>query len=125
MSEPSEDRALPEDWREVSNPPSIVEKYDPRLPTLFEYADREIGVHIVPTEPNTPHADQDACRVGFVRGSRDDLESAEPIVHCHGRDTAYHLAHEYMTAYNEADELDDRARIEAAKDAATAAVEES
>jgi hypothetical protein len=114
MTESPPDRAVPAGWSEVTSPDYIIEKYDPRLPTLFEADDRDIGVHILPDEPNTPHADQDAWRVGFVRGHRDNLEAAEPIARCAGRDTAFHLAHEFMAAH-EADDAAADTRVENAK----------
>jgi hypothetical protein len=117
------DRALPEHWTEVTNPDYIVEKYDPRAPTLFEHGERDIGVHILPDEPNTPHADTDRWRLGFVRGNRDDLEAAEPIVHADSREAAFHAAHVFMDAYGEHGGLDGDERIDAAKAAAEAAVD--
>ena len=114
MTEDSENRAVPADWHEVTNPDYIVEKYDPRAPTLFEYNEADIGVHILPDEPNTPHTDHEAWRLGFVRGHRDDLDKAEPLVHVHGRDTAFHAAHVFMDAFDDATG-DLEARIDAAK----------
>ncbi|MFB6221194.1 MAG: hypothetical protein ABEH90_07125 [Halolamina sp.] len=122
MTEPPENRAVPAEWSEVTNPDHIIEKYDPRLPTLFEYEGGDIGVHILPDEPNTPHADDDAWRLGFVRGHRDNLEGAEPLVHCHGRDTAFHLAHMFMDAFNDATG-DQQERVEAAKETVAAEAE--
>ena len=123
MSETPTDRAVPDDWAEVNNPDYIVEKYDPRAPTLFEYEERDIGVHILPAEPNVPHADTERWRLGFVRGNRDNLEKAEPVVLVHGRDTAFHAAHVFMETYDEYDDRDDGDRVEIAKAAARDAVE--
>jgi len=113
------DRAVPADWHEVTDPDYIVEKYDPRAPTLFEYEGADIGVHILPDEPNAPHADREAWRVGFLRGHRDNLERAEPLVHVHGRDTAFHGAHLFMDAFNAAE-----GGVEERVDAAKAAVDD-
>jgi len=96
MADDLTDRAVPDDWAEVSDPDEIAEKYDPRVPTLFEYAGREIAVHILPDEPNTPHADSTRWRLGFVRGSQDNLKGATPIVHVHGRENASHAAHVFI-----------------------------
>lgn len=117
MTETPADRPVPDDWHEVTNPDYIVEKYDPRAPTLFEYDDADVGVHILPDEPNAPHADREAWRVGFVRGTRDNLERAEPLVHVHGRDTAFHGAHVFMAAFDDA-----TGGLEESIDAAKAAV---
>lgn len=102
-------RPLPDSWTEVREHDLIVEKYDPRDPTLFERDDRKRAVHILPTEPNVPHADTHEWRVGLVRGSVDELLDAEPIAHVHGRENAYHVAVTFMRAYEEAvpDEGDD------------------
>ena len=125
MADDLTDRAVPDDWAEVSDPDEIAEKYDPRVPTLFEYAGREIAVHILPDEPNTPHADSTRWRLGFVRGSRDNLKGATPIVHVHGRENASHAAHVFMTTFNEQAELPEQERIDAAKAAASDAVEDA
>ncbi|GAB7094776.1 hypothetical protein JCM30237_19290 [Halolamina litorea] len=124
MTESTSERAVPADWAEVSNPDYIVEKYDPRAPTLFEYADRDIGVHILPAEPNVAHSDTHRWRLGFVKGHRDNLEEAEPVVLVHGRENAYHAAHVFMETYNEYDDRDHEVRVEAAKAAARDAVED-
>jgi len=124
VTDTASDRAVPGGWAEVSNPDFIVEKYDPRAPTLFEHDEREIGVHILPAEPNVAHSDTYRWRLGFVKGNRDNLEKAEPILIVHGRENASHAAHVFMAAYNEYDERDDETRVEAAKAAARDAVEE-
>lgn len=125
MTDTASERAIPEDWAEVERPDSIVEKYDPRAPALFEYDDRDIGVHILPAEPNVAHADTHRWRLGFVRGNRDNLEKAEPVLVVHGRENAYHAAHVFMEAYDEYDERSHEARVEIAKAAARDAVDEA
>lgn len=110
---------MPDGWTEVTNPDYIVEKYDPRAPTLFEFDGDTVGVHVLPDEPNVPHADREAWRVGFVRGERDNLQNAEPFDHCHGRETALHVAYDFMHAYNDYADLPDEERVEKAKAAAT------
>ncbi|MGZ0746821.1 hypothetical protein [Haloparvum sp. AD34] len=105
----SRSRPLPDSWTEVREHDLIVEKYDPRDPTLFVREDRERAVHILPTEPNVPHADTHEWRVGLVRGDVNELLDAEPIAHVHGHENAYHVAVTFMEAYEEAvpDEGDD------------------
>jgi hypothetical protein len=51
VSETPTDRAVPDDWAEVSNPDYIVEKYDPRAPTLFEYDERGDGGRVEIAKP--------------------------------------------------------------------------
>ncbi|MFB6235735.1 MAG: hypothetical protein ABEH81_10780 [Halopenitus sp.] len=95
-------RPLPDPWTEVVDHDYIVEKYDPRDPVLFERADRERAVHILPTEPNVAHADTHEWRIGLVRGDVNELLDTESIARVHGRENAYHVAVEFMGAYEEA-----------------------
>lgn len=106
-------RPLPGPWTEVVDHDDVVEKYDPRDPVRFERDDRERAVHVLPTESNVAHADTHGWRVGLVRGDADELLDVEPVARVHGRENAYHVAVEFMEAYEEAvpDEGDDAAAI--------------
>lgn len=115
-----ESRALPDDWSEVESPDHIVEKYDPRPVTLFTYEGAEIAVHVVPNEPDHPHADTHEYRVAFVRGSRDEFESAEPFALAHEFENGVAVAEVFAQAFDEADGEGEAAvdyAMEQAKDA--------
>lgn len=125
MDEPhtiDEARTLPDDWSEVESPDHIVEKYDPRPVTLFTYEDREIGVHVVPNEPDTPHMDTHEYRVAFIHGSRDEFESTDPFALAHGFEDAVAVAEAFMQAFDEAEGEGERA-VERAEEQATEAPE--
>lgn len=98
-----EAQTLPADWTEVENPDHIVEKYDPRPVTLFTYDEREIGVHVVPNEPDTPHMDTHEYRIAFIRGSRDEFESTEPFALAHEFENGVAVAEAFMRAFDEAE----------------------
>lgn len=115
-------RDLPPGWSEVESPDYITEKYDPRPVTLFTFAERDVGVHALPNEPNTPHTDTHEYRVGVVQGNRDELESAEPLARAHGFEDALAVAEAFMEGFDEAAGVDEAA-VEAAKNAAKAAPE--
>jgi hypothetical protein len=95
-----EEHTVPEDWSEVENPDYIVEKYDPRPVTLFTHDAAEVGVHVLPDEPNTPHSDTHRWRVGAIRGNENEFKEAEPFAHLHGRENALAVAEAFMKAYD-------------------------
>jgi hypothetical protein len=90
--------------------------------TLFTYAERDVGVHALPNEPNTPHTDTHEYRVGVVEGNRDELRAADPIARAHSFENALAVAEAFMEGFDEATGIEEEA-VDAGKQAATAAPE--
>lgn len=117
---PSTDRTLPTGWTEVTAPDHIVEKYDARQPTVFEFDAAAVGVHIVPAEPNTAHADRESWRVDVGHGVRDEFQHVDSFAHLDGRETAIDVAAAFMQAFADRTDLPDEERIAMAMDDARA-----
>ncbi|MFB6126190.1 MAG: hypothetical protein ABEJ79_02670 [Halolamina sp.] len=95
--------SLPERWRTVRNPDTIVDKYRPQNPTLYVREGHDIGVHVIPVGTSSPH-DDDRYRAGAVRGNRDDLVYEERLETFADRadavDCALRFAARYEAAYD-------------------------
>lgn len=96
----SRSHPAPTGWSEIEQPPEIVEKYNPRDPTLFEYDGAEpIAVHVLPETQNI-HDREERWRVGLVHGGKTNFEGAEPIrTGIADRSGALAVAEEFMTGY--------------------------
>lgn len=91
----------PEGWEELERVPEIVEKYRGRDPTIFEHEDGDVGVHVVPYEPNEAHGDLHNWRVGIVGGGAHNPTTIETVEEIHGRSDALKRAREVMRELNE------------------------
>lgn len=89
---------IPASWTERERAPHVVGKYDPRRPTIFEHAERDLAVHVLP-DATRPTSEADVWRVGLVRGSATRFEAVEPVAEAvEGRDRALALARRVMRA---------------------------
>jgi len=98
----SRSHPAPAGWTEIEQPPEIIEKYNPREPTLFEHDDGEpVAVHVLPETQNI-HDRQERWRVGVVHGGKTNFEGREPIrTGIPDRQRALTLAEEFMTGYEQ------------------------
>lgn len=112
---------IPDGWTEATGADYVTEKYDARPVALFVSETADVGVHVVPADPNLSHTETERWRVGSVEGGRDgdDLAPAEPLVVVEGRDAAVQRARAFMDAFENADG-DDAERRRAAEDAVAA-----
>lgn len=96
----SRNHPAPTGWTEIEQPPEIIEKYNPRDPTLFEYGGEEpVAVHVLPETQNV-HDREERWRVGVVHGRRTNFEGAEPIrTGIADRSGALEVAETFMTGY--------------------------
>lgn len=92
----------PADWSEVSDPDGIMAKYDPRPVTLFTCERREVGIHALPAEPNSPHADTSEYRLDFVEGGDGDWGAPEPFARAPDFQAALSVAETFMEAFDAA-----------------------
>ena len=96
----SRNHPSPTGWSEVEQPPEIIEKYNPRDPTLFEYDGEEpIAVHVLPETQNV-HDRSEQWRVGVVHGGKTNFEGTDPIrTGIADRSGALAVAEEFMLGY--------------------------
>ena len=96
----SRSHPAPAGWTEIERQPEIVEKYNPREPTLFEHDGKEpIAVHVLPETQNV-RDQRERWRVGVVHGGKTNFEGREPIrTGIPDRQGALALAAEFMTGY--------------------------
>jgi hypothetical protein len=105
-----DDPSLPEGWSQADNPEHSPGKYDPRQYIVYERTDRDVGVQIHPSEPNTSTRPQNRWRVIVSRGTTQD--SMTVLGDVEGDDAARSLAREFMETYNDrsvggSDDVDD------------------
>lgn len=113
MTDTSTDGRLPAGWREITAPDHIVEKYDPRTPTVFEFADAPVGVHVVPAEPVGARGDRE-WRVDVGHGRRDEFQHVDSFAHLGDREAALEVAAAFMQAFCDRTDLPKEERIELA-----------
>lgn len=125
--------AFPEEWHEVENQDHIVEKYRARNPTLFVREAHDVGVHVLPVSPSSPH-EPEAYEVAAIRGSGSNFEAEHAIETVEDRVAAFERAEAFADAYEDAyrrldsgdgkwEREDASPRVEAAFDEALAAVD--
>lgn len=114
MTDTSTDGRLPPGWSEVTAPDHIVAKYDPRTPTVFEYDDAAVGVHVVPADPAGARDDGGDWRVDVGHGRRDEFQHVDSFAHLDDREAALERATTFMQAFGDHADLPDEERLELA-----------
>lgn len=101
----SDSESLPDGWTELDHDPQVVDKYDPRQPSLFENLDGTT-LQVVPDAGNQATGGEDRWRVDSVEGDPASPERTTALGERVGRSDALAFAREAMEHYNEARSLD-------------------
>jgi len=96
----SDSDSLPDGWTERDHDPQIVDKYDPRQPSLFEHDDGQV-LQVVPDAGNRAGSDQRRWRVDAVEGDPAAPESTTVLGEREGEADALAFAREAMASYDE------------------------
>jgi hypothetical protein len=99
----------PDGWSKRDQDPQIVDKYDPRQPSLYEHDDGQV-VQVVPDAGNRAGSDQERWRVDAVDGDPAAPEGTTILAEREGRSDALAFARETMAAYDGRGDVTDAAR---------------
>lgn len=94
----SDSDSLPDGWTERDHDPKVVDKYDPRQPSLFEHDDGRT-VQVVPDAGNRTGGDRERWRVDAIEGEPAAPESTTTLAECEGKSAALSAAEEAMRDY--------------------------
>ncbi|MFD1514750.1 hypothetical protein [Halomarina rubra] len=96
----SQNDSLPDGWTERDHDPQVVDKYDPRQPSLYEHED---GTHVqaVPDAGNQATSGEDRWRVDVVDGDPKAPDETRTLGLRTGQGDALDFAREAMAAYAE------------------------
>ncbi|MWG35064.1 hypothetical protein [Halomarina oriensis] len=101
----TETDSLPEGWTERDHDPQVVDKYDPRQPSLYESDDGHC-VQVVPDAGNQATGGEDHWRVDAIEGDPKAPEHTRTLGVREGRSAALDFAREAMTEYGETGSFD-------------------
>lgn len=93
--------ATPARWRKTDQPDNEMTRYNPQPVTQYEHEEVDIGVQIIPTDPQTVNAREDGYRINILPDFADSFSDIELLTNVPDHETALSVAREFMRAYND------------------------
>lgn len=94
------DDATPTGWRKADQPDDEMTRYNPQPVTQYEHAETDIGIQLIPTDPQTVSASEDSYRINVLSDSTDSSGDVELLTSALDHEAALGIARKFMYAYN-------------------------
>jgi hypothetical protein len=95
------DDATPPAWRKTDQPDDEMTRYSPQPVTQYEHVEVNVGVQLVPTDPQTGNASEDGYRINVLSDSMDSSGNVDLLTNASDHRAALGVAREFMQAYDD------------------------
>ena len=94
------DDAMPTGWQKADQPDDEMTRYNPQPVTEYEHTETNVGIQLIPSDPQTGSAGEDSYRITVFSGSRDNSDDVELLTNAADHEAALGIARKFMYAYN-------------------------
>lgn len=95
------DDATPTGWRKTDQPDDEMTRYNPQPVTQYEHTETDVGIQLIPSNPQTGRASEDGYRINVLSDSADNSGDIELLTDVSDHEAALGIARKFMHTYND------------------------
>jgi hypothetical protein len=95
------DDATPTGWRKAEQPDDTMTRYSAQPVTEYEHIETDVGIQLIPSDPQTESASEAGYRINLLSDSADNSSDIELLTNAADHEAALGVARRFMDAYND------------------------
>jgi hypothetical protein len=93
--------ALPSGWRPADQPDDTMTRYNPQPVTQYEHAETDVGVQLIPIDPQSGSEAKTGYRINVLGASTDNASEIDLLTTAPNHEAALDIARRFMRLYND------------------------